>query len=90
MPDKLLVMKFPSDGRYDADEVGSCLCAVQRALEPEYHIIAVPKDFEMYCPDKDECVTICEELLDEICSEDRQEIIKRLEAKYLTPKGEDK
>lgn len=90
MSGKLLIIKFPNDGRYDADEVGSCVCAVQRVLEPEYHTIAVPKDLEICCPDKDDCVTICEELLDAISTDDRQEIVKRLEVKYLTPKGEDK
>lgn len=88
MPGKLLVIKFPVS--YDADEVGSWLCGVQKLLEPEYQIIAVPEDFEIYCPDKDDCVTICEELLDVVSNEDRQEIVKRLEVKYLTPKGEDK
>ena len=90
MPGKLLVIKLPSDGRYDADEIGSCLCAVQKLLEPEYQVIAVPDNFEICCPDKDDCVTICEELLDALSKEDRAEIVKRLEAKYLTPKGEDK
>ena len=89
MPRKLLVIKFPSDGRYDADEVGSWLCEVQKVLEPKYQIIAVPEDFEIYCPDKDDCLTICKEMLDVVCDEDRQEIVKRLEVKYLTPKGED-
>lgn len=88
MPRKLLVIKFPMN--YDADEVGSLLCAAQKLLEPEYQIVAVPKDLEIYCPDKDDCVTICEELLDVVSNEDRQEIVKRLEVKYLTPKGEDK
>lgn len=88
MPGKLLVIKFPTG--YDVDEVGSWLCAVQKLLEPEYQIIAVPQDFEIYCPDKDACVTICEELLDVVSNEDRQEIVKRLEVKYVTPKGEDK
>lgn len=90
MPGKLLVVKFPSNGIYDADEVGSWLCEVQKVLEPEYQIIAVPKDFEIYCPNKDDCVQICEELLDVVCEEDRKEIVKRLEVKYSIPKGEDK
>lgn len=88
MPGKLLVVKFPMC--YDADEIGSLLCAIHELLEPEYQIIAVPDNFEIYCPDKDECVTICEELLGVVSKEDREEIVKRLEAKYLTPKGEDK
>lgn len=88
MPGKLLVIKFPRC--YDADEVGSWLCGVQKLLEPEYQIIAVPEDFEICCPDKEDCVTICEELLDVVHDEDRQEIVKRLEVKYLTSKGEDK
>lgn len=90
MSSKLLVIKFPCDGRYDADEIGSCICGVRKSLQPEYQIIAVPDNFEIYCPDKDDCVCICEGLLDAISSEDRQEIVKRLEVKYLTPKGEDK
>ena len=88
MPGKLLVIKFPFN--YDADAVGSWLCEVQNALEPEYHTIAVPDSFEIYCPDKDDCVHICEELLAVVSEENRQEIVKRLEVKYLTPKGEDK
>ena len=88
MPGKLLVIKFPMG--YDAEEVGSWLCEVQKLVESEYQIIAVPEDFEIYCPDKDNCVTICEELLDILSNEDRQEIVKRLEVKYLTSKGEDK
>ena len=90
MPGKLLVIKFPSNGRYDSEEVGSWLCEAQKVLEPEYLIIAVPDSFEIYCPDKDDCVCICEELLDTVCDKDRQEIVKRLQVKYLTPKGEDK
>lgn len=90
MSSKLLVIKFPSDGRYDSDEVGSWLCEVQKVLEPEYQIIAVPEDFEIYCPNKDDRVNICEELLDAVSDRDRQEIVKKLEVKYLTPKGEAK
>lgn len=89
MSGKLLVIKFPSDGRYDADEVGSWLCGVQKILESEYQIIAVPEDFEIYCPNKDDCVHICEELLNVVSEQDREEIVKNLEVKYLTPKGED-
>lgn len=88
MPGKLLVIKFPMG--HDAEEVGSWLCEVQKLVESEYQIIAVPEDFEIYCPDKDNCVTICEELLDILSNEDRQEIVKRLEVKYLASKGEDK
>ena len=87
MPGKLLVIKFPLN--YDADAVGSWLCEVQNALEPEYQIIAVPETFEIYCSDKEDCVTICEELLNVVSEEDRKEIVKRLEVKYLTPKGEE-
>lgn len=90
MPGKLLVIKFPNNTRYDGDEVGSWLCEVQKVLEPEYQIIAVPDDFEVYCPSKDDCVHICEELLNVVSQEDREEIVKRLEVKYLTPKGEDR
>lgn len=53
-------------------------------------LLQVPEHFEIYCPDKDNCVTTCEELLDVLDYEDRQQIVKRLEVKYLTPKGEDK
>ena len=88
MSGKLLVIKLPM--RYDADEIGSWLCEIQKVLEPKYQIIAVPEDFEIYCPDKDDCVAICEELLDVVSEEDRAEIVKRLEGRYLIPKGEDK
>ena len=90
MPGKLLVIKFSTDVRYDGDEVGSWLCEVQKVLEPEYQIIAIPENFVIYCPDKDDCATICEEVLDALSNEDKQQIVKRLEVKYLTPKGEDK
>lgn len=90
MSSKLLVIKFPDNGRYDSDEVGSWLCGVQKVLEPEYQIITVPEDFEIYCPNKDDCVHICEELLNVVSEQNREEIVKSLEVKYLTPKGEDK
>lgn len=83
---KLLVVKFPPG--YDTDELGSWLCEVQRNLKPNYQVVAIPNNFDLYCPDKDDCVHICEELLDMLYESDREEIVRRLQAKYLTQKGE--
>lgn len=74
---KLLVFRADPE-KYDSDNVGGFLAAIEKRLGGWYEVVYIPQDVELYCPGYEECVHIIDHLVHGMSPESAKEYLQGL------------